>query len=489
MIIFPMPEENKKSLNLLKLIPVKMLQRIQDNFCNALSITADIIDLECNPLTRVSRRTKFCDGYMHVTPKFDTLCKRDNKEAVKKVLETGKPYIFRCHAGFCLFSIPITVQGRIIACIQSGRVRLENPDVDASKEKAKYLEVSLEDYLEVYWSLPYFTEKRLDAAVEFLKVIANTISSLAIDRLSEKKRADKMRYLNEILEKEIEKRTKELRESEARFKALIENAADVIYTVNGEGILTSINKAAEDFFGYKQREIVGRHFTKFLYEDDIKKVRDSFLAIKNGERDRTSGLRFRVKTKKGELVYVELNSRAHFDRKGRFECIEGLLRDITEKVRLERRVKQTTDRYKAIFKSIREGAYIVDMDGVILSVNDALLKMFGCKKEEDIVGKKARDFYVHPADRRVLEEKIEKEGRVENFIAHAKKIDGTKFYIEIDTGVIKNDNGDLIGIEGVIRDVTEKISLEKELQRCKAGRKSRGMKKKVVGITTKAKSK
>lgn len=476
-------EENKKSPNLLKLIPVRTLQKIQDNFCDALGITADIVDLECNSLTMVSHRNKFCDGFMHITPKFDTLCKRDNREAVKKVLETGKPYMFRCHVGFCLFSIPITVQGQIIACIQSGRVRLENPDMKIAEEKAKYLNVPLEVYLEAYWSLPYFTKERLDAMMELLKVIASTISSLAIDRLWEKKRADKMGYLNEILEKEIEKRTKELRESEARFKALVENAADVIYTVNGDGILTSINNAAEDYFGYKQRKIVGRHFTKFLHEDDIEKVRNSFLAIKNGERDRTSGLRFRVKNNKGGIVYVELNSRAHFDQKGRFECIEGLLRDITEKVRLERRVKQTTDSYKAIFNSIKDGAYIANMDGVILSANKALLKMFAAKEEEDIIGKKARDFYVNPADRKVLENKIKKEGRVENFRAHVKRFDGTKFYIEVDTRAIKDEEGNLLGIEGVIRDVTERVSLEKELQRYKAER-GKGIKK-VRRTTTK----
>ena len=142
---------------------------------------------------------------------------------------------------------------------------------------------------------------------------------------------------------EIEERKgaqRALRESEARYRTLVENVPDVIYTIDAQGRLTAVNEFALDLLGYDKEAILGQHFNTVVHPDDRLATEELFSETVAGGSNTHRDQRFRLITLDGETVWVALNASAVFDDKGRFVQEHGVARDITEEKALEARLLQ-----------------------------------------------------------------------------------------------------------------------------------------------------
>ncbi len=141
----------------------------------------------------------------------------------------------------------------------------------------------------------------------------------------------------------------------------------------------------------------------------------------------------------------------------------------TMAISLEEKTKETIQsekRYRELFNSINDGIYQCEpgVEGVFTWVNMAFAEMFGCKASDEMIGTKVRDIYVDPDDRKRLVEKLENEGISWNFESLCKKINGTHFNTERTSKMIRNEEGEPVRIEGIIRDTTRRKRLENELR-------------------------
>ena len=131
-----------------------------------------------------------------------------------------------------------------------------------------------------------------------------------------------------------------LRESESRYRSLVENVPDLIYTLDPQGCFTAVNEFALDLLGYKKDELVGHPFEKVVHTDDLRRTRELFEQTMAGRGDKHRDLRFRLVSKDGTTVWVALNASATFDEQGQFVQEHGVARDITEEKELEARLLQ-----------------------------------------------------------------------------------------------------------------------------------------------------
>jgi PAS domain S-box-containing protein len=131
-----------------------------------------------------------------------------------------------------------------------------------------------------------------------------------------------------------------LRESEERYRTLAENIPDIIYSLDQEGRIIALNDAGFRLFGFGKEEVFGRNFVDFLHPEDADRVTRSFLEAIQTRREYTRGLKFRMLGKDGTLRWVELNSHMRFDEKGNYFQEEGVLRDITDRVRMEEELRR-----------------------------------------------------------------------------------------------------------------------------------------------------
>jgi PAS domain S-box-containing protein len=124
---------------------------------------------------------------------------------------------------------------------------------------------------------------------------------------------------------------KALQQSEEKYRELVENLNDVIYTVDNTGVITYVSPAVDPFTGYASPEVVGHPFSDFIYEEDLPRLRESFQKILSGN---TVSNEYRVVSKSGDIRWMRTSSRPVVT-KGQVTGVQGVLTDITERKRVE----------------------------------------------------------------------------------------------------------------------------------------------------------
>jgi two-component system cell cycle sensor histidine kinase/response regulator CckA len=177
-----------------------------------------------------------------------------------------------------------------------------------------------------------------------------------------------------------------LREGEAKYRELFENANDLIYTRDLDGRLTSVNKACEQAFGYSREELIGKHISELGSPEDV----DQFWSSDDGTAP-PNGLRsFEFTRKSGERIDLEVNERPVY-RKGCLAAIQGIARDITERIRTQNDLKQTKQWLAAIFEASQD-AIVVECDERIVFINDRYLATYGYSNAAEVIGKPMDEF-------------------------------------------------------------------------------------------------
>jgi PAS domain S-box-containing protein len=136
-----------------------------------------------------------------------------------------------------------------------------------------------------------------------------------------------------------------LRESEERYRSLIESARDAIYTVSMEGTITSLNPAFEAITGWSCTEWIGKPLPSIVHPDDWPLALEMFQRMLDGETPPLHEVRFRSKS--GEHVVGEFMITPHI-RHGRMVGVLGVGRDITERKRVEAELRRYRDRLEEL---------------------------------------------------------------------------------------------------------------------------------------------
>ena len=155
--------------------------------------------------------------------------------------------------------------------------------------------------------------------------------------------------------------------------------------------------------------------------------------------------------------------------------IEGIIRDITDRRRLENELQEYVARDRELFNSLKEGVYQCEpgAEGKFTWVNQSCAEMFGYNSPEEMMGTRVKDVYVDLEDRWRFVEKLEKYGIWRNFVSFCKKKNGEHFYTERTAHMIRNEEDNPIIIEGVIRDIAEQKKLEEKLKKSKKYQKGK----------------
>ena len=141
--------------------------------------------------------------------------------------------------------------------------------------------------------------------------------------------------------------------TEERYRYLVENSPDIIYTLDSEGNFTFISDAVERLLGYKPEDLVGKHYSTIIHEDDLEKAKWFFNERRTGERA-TSGIELRLKAHGSDESFrtcdvhhltVELKTTGMYDKpvddpQKKYLGTHGVARDVSDRKRLEAQLQQ-----------------------------------------------------------------------------------------------------------------------------------------------------
>jgi len=126
-----------------------------------------------------------------------------------------------------------------------------------------------------------------------------------------------------------------LRRNEIKYRTLVENIPDVVYSLDAQRNITTINPSIKHYYGYKSRDIIGHKFTALIHPPDREHATRAFDDAIKLQQTSTRGLQFRIVGQEGKTYWVERNAHMSFDDDGNFKQEEGVLRDITAPKRLQ----------------------------------------------------------------------------------------------------------------------------------------------------------
>jgi two-component system, cell cycle sensor histidine kinase and response regulator CckA len=255
-----------------------------------------------------------------------------------------------------------------------------------------------------------------------------------------------------------------LRESERRFRSLVEATSDWVWEINSDGFYTYASPKVEDLLGYKPEEVIGRAPFDLMPKDEAERVAALFKEIAES-RQPFSGLRNLNLHKDGREVMLETNGVPIVDARGNFLGYRGFDRDITDQKQADNELRKSEERFKKAFYTSPDSININRLsDGMFISINKGFSDVTGYQ-EEEIVGKTSLDLNIwdDANDRAKLLEDLREIGKVENLEARFRTKSG-----EIKHGMMSATLIDLEGVPHIIsitRDITQRKHSEEERAR------------------------
>ena len=170
---------NEEEIRLVDLISAETLQKIQDSFSKMARMAALTTDENGIPLTEGSNFTDFCTNYCRKSPIGRERCEKCDRDGAIKVLETGKPVSYFCHANLVDFAAPIMLGDRMIGSFIGGQVLAEEPDLEKIRQTAREIEVDEEALVEEAKRVQIVPKAAIERSTNFIYEFAGIISNMA----------------------------------------------------------------------------------------------------------------------------------------------------------------------------------------------------------------------------------------------------------------------------------------------------------------------
>ncbi|BAY25808.1 putative histidine kinase [Calothrix sp. NIES-2100] len=263
-----------------------------------------------------------------------------------------------------------------------------------------------------------------------------------------------------------------LAESEAKFRNLVEGANDMLWVSTLDGVLTYLSPQFQVMFGYKSSDWLGQPFAPLVHPEDL----PAAVALLNqvfetGEK--AAGVEFRHKCLDGSWRWVNSNASPVKDTQGKIIGFQGIMRDISdlyEELRLRKQMETALAESESKFRRLVEDANDViwssQLDSTLTYISPKFEDIFGYEVSEWL----NRSFVplVHPDDLPEVMEFINQIIETGNSGAgmefrHPRK-DGTWGWVTSNVSPIKDADGKVIGLQGILRDLSDRKQAEIKLQ-------------------------
>ncbi len=241
----------------------------------------------------------------------------------------------------------------------------------------------------------------------------------------------------------------------------IDAIADRVAITDLKGNIRDINQAMMAFHGRRREEIVGRNFLDLVLEEDRDMIRQCFAETL--ERGFSKTTEYRSRDDRGEVIYSEVNAVVIRDAAGRpFEAV-AVIRDVSHRKAIEKRLAEREEMYRNLIENIREAVYKIDENGAIVFISSGIERISGYKSDE-LCGSNFSEF-IYQEDLQHIREQF---GRLMKNILEPDEYrivckNGDVRWISSSSRPIFA-NGRFCGLNGIMTDIHERKIAQQALQ-------------------------
>jgi len=276
--------------------------------------------------------------------------------------------------------------------------------------------------------------------------------------------ADRLADMVNTLEQRVAERTRELSASEERFRDIAESTTDWVWEADSAGRYTYCSESIVDVLGYTPEEVLGKTPFEFMSPDEAARAGQVFAGMAANKQPIVD-LENRNSTKDGREVVLLTSGVPVLDSKGNLLGYRGVDKDITERKRMEKKLRESEQRYRQIVEEVIDVVYTINAQGYFTYVNPPAQKLTGYSTDE-LVGMHFAELI--PADwreqitsfyQKQLQERVRETILEFPIITRAKEIK----WVE-QTESLLTEGDEAAGFQSVVRDVTERKQAALKLQ-------------------------
>jgi diguanylate cyclase (GGDEF)-like protein/PAS domain S-box-containing protein len=254
-----------------------------------------------------------------------------------------------------------------------------------------------------------------------------------------------------------------LRESERRYRLLVERMREGLMQVSNSGVIELVNHRFCDMVGYSREELVGRQASDLLVDArDRELLRQQISLRQLGASDQYE---LKVRRADGEIIWLEIGGAPVFDAAGNVIGSIGVHNDITVRKRAEAALRESEALYRLMAENTTDLISRHAPDGVSLYVSPACMALLGYE-QTDMIGRTAYSF-IHRADRRAVREAHEKalqDNAPVTVSFRIRRKDGAYVWFESTSRAVHGLTDDVREIVAVSRDVSERKHAEARIE-------------------------
>lgn len=260
-----------------------------------------------------------------------------------------------------------------------------------------------------------------------------------------------------------------LRVSEQKFRTIIETSTDAYFEVDLKGYLVMCNGAFCRMLGYEAVELIGHNYRAYQTPAVAEATFQTFNHVfRTGAA--VKAFDWMLRRKDGSAVVGEGSVQLVRDAAGAPAGFSGFLRDVTERRRVEQALRASEEKYRGILETIEDPYYEVDLRGNVVMCNDALCRMLGYNAKE-LIGKSSRIFQTPEVSATIFSifNEVYRTGQpAQCFDWPMVRKNRSVGMGEGSVQLVRDLDGAVVGFRGIIRDVTQRRSMEDALKESEA---------------------
>ena len=257
---------------------------------------------------------------------------------------------------------------------------------------------------------------------------------------------------------------RELRQSEERYRFLVQNAPDIVWSIDAEARLTFLSDSTERLTGFRPDELLGKHFGAIVHPSSRDVAEIDWTHALDAPSQELRG-RINLQHRDGTPVPAEFIAVASLGPDGRFAGANGSVRDMRERDRLEHELRRSEERYRFLVDNSPDIVFSIDPRGTFAYVSESIRRALG-RDPNDLIGQSFSDVIHYDDDRergrlfQAMREDPDLELVTRMMLTHA---DGRLIPFEVSSVGVRVD-GEFAGIHGAARFIGDRERLERELR-------------------------